>query len=239
MPSKANSLINQILEYLEGKLDYNVGLSLFMRISTDKVILLQLIGLETPKKKQLLTQQLTDYYEDETSTKLESHKQRSRSNPSRANSKVHAAISRDETPIYVSNDYRFTPVDSIPESNSVIIALADERKKYYRLRGNLHADLYNAISDDRRHELAEQIMAIQFKIDVVNDEIRKVEQGLLPERFIRKSRTAEQYHEIRNCQQYIHKYKKWLDRSTTPEEREKNQKFLDKYEDKLKTLINE
>lgn len=239
MQKQANSLNNQILEFLEGKLNYNVGLSLFMRISTDKHILLQLFGLETPEKKEILTEQLQNYYDEENPKQLAERQSESVSDSNQNYSDTPNNVESNENPIRWSIDYRYAPVSDIPKGGSIIVHLAAERKKLYRIRGNLHSDLFNAVSDERRHEIAKDIMKVQFDIDNLHSEMRKVENGLVPERFLRQTRSAVDLVKIQNCQKYIGKFKKKVQEAETEADKIKYQKLLDKHELNLKALINE
>ena len=236
MPSQANSLINQIKEYLEGKLNYNVGLSLFMRICADKSILVQLFGLETPEKKEILTDKLFEYYENEE--QLDQRERESLRNFNQDNSSARNDAEGNEDSVCRSDNYRFVPVSNLPSNYSVIESLEAEGKDLYRLRGIIHSEMFSAVSDEKRHELAKQLMRTQFKIDGINDEKKKVKAGAIPERFIKQSRTAEEFVQIQNIKSYIQKYERKLQKQLTAEEREKAEKFLQKYKSKLQTILN-
>lgn len=236
MQSQANKLINQIKLFLEGKLNYNVGLSLFMKICSDKLILIDLLGAESLEKKQILIDKLFEYYEQQK--QLEECEYRGIQNSSKNNSNSSNTSESSENSVYWSTDYRYSSVSNIPSNDSIIIQLANERKKLYNLRGNIHSDLFNAVSDIRRHELAIKVMEIQSDIDSINAEIRKVESGLVPERFIKKSRSADEFVKIKNCQQYIRGFERKLKQQITLEQKEKYEKLLAKHKANLEKLIN-
>jgi hypothetical protein len=236
MPNQATQLTDQIKLFLEGKLNYNVGLSLFMKVSSDKSVLIDLFGAETDAKKQLLTDKLLEYYEEYQQTHESEYQSIRDSEQNNSHSRKTIESSKDSIPWSI--DYRYSPSSDIPSNDSIILHLASERKKLYNIRGNVHADLFNALTDERRHELALQIMKIQADIDNVNQEIRKVESGLVPERFIKQSRSAEEYIKIRNIQQYIKVFERKLQDKLTLEQREKYEKLLAKHKSNLEKLIN-
>lgn len=236
MPSQANSLNNQIKEYLQGKLNYNVGLSLFMRVCSDKSILVKLFGLETPEKKEILTDKLFEYYENEE--QLDQRERESLRNFNQNHSSTRNDAEGNEDSFRRSSDYRFVPVSNLPSNDSVIESLDAEWRDLYRLRGIKHVDLFNAVSDENRHAIAKGLIKIQHKIDGVNDEKRKVKAGAIPERFIKQSRSAEEFIEIQNIKSYIKKYERKLQQQLTAEEREKAEQLLQKHKSKLDLIIN-
>lgn len=236
MPSQANILNNQIKEYLQGKLNYNVGLSLFMRICADKSILVKLFGLETPEKKEILTDKLIEYYENEE--QLNQRERESLRNFNQDYSSTRNDAEGNEDSFHRSNNYRFVPVSNLPSNDSVIESLDAEWRDLYRLRGIKHVDLFNAVSDENRHAIAKELIKIQHKIDGINDEKRKVKAGAIPERFIKQSRSAEEFIEIQNIKSYIKKYERKLQQQLTVEEREKAEQLLQKHKSKLQKIIN-
>lgn len=236
MQNQANKLIDQIKLFLEGKLNYNVGLSLLMKISSDKSVIIKLFGLENSSKNKILTDKLKEYYE--INQQLEEREYQSLSSSSTNHSSTRNTFESTEDSFRWSTDYRYSPNNSIPSNDSIILNLANERKKLYNLRGNLHADMFNAISDERRHHLAIKVMEIQSDIDSVNREIKKVELGLVPERFIKQSRSADEFVKIKNCQQYIRGFERKLKQQITLEQRDKYEKLLAKHKINLQKLIN-
>lgn len=236
MQNQATQLTDQIKLFLEGKLNYNVGLSLFMKVFSDKLVLIDLFGAETESKKEILTNKLLEYYESQQEIHESEYQSIRNSEQNNSHSRKTIESSKDSVPWSI--DYRYSPSNNIPSNDSIILHLAAERKKLYNIRGNIHADLFNALTDERRHDLAIQIMKIQSDIDNVNQEIRKVESGLVPERFIKQSRSAEEYVKIRNTQQYIKVFKRKLQDKLTLEQREKYQKLLAKHKSNLEKLIN-
>jgi hypothetical protein len=236
MQSQANNLINAIKSYIEGKLNYNVGLSLFMRICCDKSILIELFGAETKAKKQLLTDKLLEYYEEQE--QLDQRKCASIRNSKNNNSSSRNNAEGNEDSILRPDNYRFIAVSNIPSDDSIIESLESEWRNLYRQRGIIHVDLYNAISDEKRHEIALNLMRIQKQIDGINEEKRKVKAGSIPERFIKQSRTAEEFIEIQNLKSYIAKFERLLKKEITAEEREKYQRLLNKHQSKLEKIIN-
>jgi len=236
MQSQANNLINEIKSYIEGKLNYNVGLSLFMRICSDKSILFELFGAETQAKKQLLTDKLLEYYEEQE--QLDQRKFASIRNSKNNNSSSRNNAEGNEDFILRPVNYRFVAVSNIPSDDSIIESLESEWRNLYRQRGIIHVDLYNAISDEKRHEIALNLMRIQKQIDGINEEKRKVKAGSIPERFIKQSRSAEEFIEIQNLKSYIAKFERLLKKEITAEEREKYQRLLNKHQSKLEKIIN-
>ncbi len=236
MQSQANNLINEIKSYIEGKLNYNVGLSLFMRICSDKSILVELFGAETKAKKQLLTDKLLEYYEEqEQLVQCEFTRLRT---ANKNNSSTRNNAEGNEDSILRPDNYRFVAVSNIPSDDSIIESLESEWRNLYRQRGIIHVDLYNAISDEKRHEIALDLMRIQKQIDGINEEKRKVKAGSIPERFIKQSRSAEEFIEIQNLKSYIAKFERLLKKQITAEEREKYQRLLNKHQSKLEKIIN-
>jgi hypothetical protein len=236
MQSQANTLINDIKAYIEGKLNYNVGLSLFMRVCSDKSVLIELFGAETEAKKQLLTDKLLEYYEEQEQLDQCEFTRLRTANKDNSSSRNNAE--GDEDSILRPNNYRFVPVSNLPSDDSVIESLDAEWRTLYRQRGIIHVDLFNAVSDEKRHEVALQLMKIQAKIDGINDEKKKVKAGEIPERFIKQSRTAEEFIQIQNLKSYIGNYERKLKKQLTAEEREKVEKLLEKHKSKLQKIIN-
>jgi len=236
MQSQANNLINEIKSYIEGKLNYNVGLSLFMRICSDKSILVELFGAETKAKKQLLTDKLLEYYEEQE--QLDRRKFTRLRTINQDNSSSRNNVEGNEDFILRPDNYRFVAVSNIPSDDSIIKSLESEWRNLYRQRGIIHVDLYNAISDEKRHEIALNLMRIQKQIDGINEEKRKVKAGSIPERFIKQSRSAEEFIEIQNLKSYIAKFERLLKKEITAEEREKYQRLLNKHQSKLEKIIN-
>jgi hypothetical protein len=236
MQSQANNLINEIKSYIEGKLNYNFGLSLFMRICSDKSILVELFGAETKAKKQLLTDKLLEYYEEQQQL-VQCEFTRLRT-ANKNNSSTRNNAEGNEDSILRSDNYRFVAVSNIPSDDSIIESLESEWRNLYRQRGIIHVDLYNAISDEKRHEIALNLMRIQKQIDGINEEKRKVKAGSIPERFIKQSRSAEEFIEIQNLKSYIAKFERLLKKQITAEEREKYQRLLNKHQSKLEKIIN-
>lgn len=231
------NLNNQIFDFLKGKLNYNVGLSLFMRVTTNTELLKALFGLETPEKKQLLKKYLTEYYESEQK-QLDPSQQQSLSTPKGNHSSTRNTTEGSKDSISWTVDNIYIPVDSVPSNDSIIHHLKTEQKNLYRLRGIQHVELFNAISDENRHKIAIEIIKLSNEITVINAEIYKTKAGIVPERFIKKSRSAEEFVKIKNCEQYIRKFTLKLKSQITPEERVRTEILLEKHKNNLEKLIN-
>lgn len=236
MQSQSTQLNNQIKLFLEGKLNYNVGLSLFMRVSTDTATIIKLFGAPTEEKETLLFQKLNQYYEIEH--QLGQSQPASVSNASENYSSTSTPSSLSENNLRRPVDFRYSTNPVVPSSDSIKDKLLTERKVLYRNRTVLGDQLFTAVSDANRHSIAKEIMKTTKEIDLINSQLRKVENGLIPEKFIQQSITAEQFVKIKNCQQYINNFKRKLKTETDPGERERFQKLLEKHESNLQKLIN-
>lgn len=110
-----------------------------------------------------------------------------------------------------------------------------ERKELYLKRGHLHGRLHEAKNDEDRSELAKQIIEIQPRIDELNRDLRKIESGEVPQKYLKTKATAEEYLEVRNAKIYIARYKKQLIGST-PEKQKQLEALILKYQRKLENL---
>jgi hypothetical protein len=236
--SGQSQILNQIFAYINGELSYNAGLSLFMKIPHDKDVLKSLFGLENPSKKEILIQNLKSYYH-ENSAKLVKAKHAS-AQPIDQNHSVPPTITESAKSNHSwSSNYRYTSANLAGETDSIKEHLHKERRRLYDLRKHLGSDLYNAVSDESRHQIAINILDICLDIDELHADLRRLELNQIPAKFIKKSRTAEEFVKMENARHYIRNYKRKIEKSTNTAEIERFKKLIEKHENNLKTLINE
>lgn len=230
----------EVLNFFNGKPDYNVGLSLLMKFGTEKAVLLELFGKETDSKREKLFSILKNLI-DKSKTcipKSEAYKRTSVISIENNHSNSRKTVEVSENHFHGSNNNRFRASDSIPENATILESIRVKRAELYRLRSTLHNDLFNAISNETRKPLAFEIMRLSREIDEINNEFKDAQNGVIPERFVKVERTAEEYIKIDFTKKYVSKYKKLVANSDSVEKREHYQNLLEKHQKTLNQLLN-
>lgn len=233
------SINQKIREYLDGKLDYNVGLSLFIQITKNKVLIRTLVGLESDKKREILKYQLNKYLENEETISKDSDRMESKQPQFiEANDSIPRKTSERSTLDFPWTNSDSNSSDFVSREKSILIQLTERRALLYRKRGNIHNDMFHAVKDERRYELAVIIMNLSAEIDEIHRDLRNFEKGKVPEKYIKKTQDASVYVKITNLKSYIRKYEGFLKRDLDKSQREHYEKLLQIQKDKLKTMID-
>ena len=112
----------------------------------------------------------------------------------------------------------------------------DERKALYLKRGHLHGRLHEAETDEQRFDLAKDLYIIQQKIDEYNRDLRQIEAGEIPTRYLATNATGAEVLRRRNLMIYIARAKKELPNITDEKKRKKKLGMLQEYETELANL---
>lgn len=129
---------------------------------------------------------------------------------------------------YISKPIQF----SSPVKDRVLA----ERKELYLQRGHFHGRLHEVSSNEERSELAEKLATIQSKINEYNRDLREIENGVIPSRYLKTTATGEEVIRIRNLKIYIARIKKQLPNETDPKKVKKLNKKLADFENELSNL---
>lgn len=112
----------------------------------------------------------------------------------------------------------------------------DERKALYLKRGHLHGRMHEVTTDEARYDLAESLFILQQKIDEYNRDLRQIEAGEIPNRYLSTTATGAEVLRRRNLMIYIARIKKELPSITDAKELKKKNKKLEDYENELANL---
>jgi hypothetical protein len=121
-------------------------------------------------------------------------------------------------------------------NQTVLGRIESERKELYQLRGHLHGRLHQIDDVTESYEVAKQIIEIQPKIDVLNEELTILKNGGMPSRFLKKTVSAQEFVTAKNLKQYIARDKKKMEQATSPAEKKRYHDLVAKHETKLKSL---
>jgi hypothetical protein len=112
----------------------------------------------------------------------------------------------------------------------------NERKALYLQRGHLHGRLHEVTTDEARFNLARDLYIIQQKIDEYNRDLREVENGNIPTRYLATTATGAEVLRRRNVKIYIARINKKLPGIVDEKERQKLLKQLQNFENELANL---
>jgi len=233
--------ISQANNYLNGNLQYDVGVSIFMKLSKNLILARHFLQGYSAQREDKLK------YELKKLTKQNEQIQKPSTKPLRSRSNEPDPITThfSESPQkninqdgnHPSNSDRYSNISSSDVDSGLISNLNQKRKELYRFRGHLHGQLHSAPTDESRYELAHQIMKTQSSIDVLNRDINSTTVGSIPSKYLKKDKTADEYVRIRNLKTYIARFEKKLEGCTTVEEKEKLQSILKKHKEELKSML--
>lgn len=228
-------LLEKASSYLNGDLSYNVGVSVFLKLSKNENLNRVFLLPHSQERELQLKNELskiTKLYEKTEfhPRKAHDHKTGERLRSANESQEFHVIQKDNHFPISSNSLSNRT---AVPE---LIERLQSKRKELYRLRGHLHGQLHSASSDEFRHEIASKIMSTQTDIDTLNRDIVKVNSGETPAQYLKKDRSAEEYVQIRNLKMYISRYEKKLKSCTTLEDKKKFESIIEKHEESLKQL---
>jgi len=231
-------LINQANKYLNGDLSYDEGISIFSQLSRNKFLIRVLSSKPTPAKERKLhheISQLTKRYE--TSTKNSKPAQTNVAEGSTGTKPVDATQLTEETNKDFPSSDRHSYISDSDADPGLKTGIELKRKELYRLRGHLHGSLHKAVSDQDRYTIALKIMDTQQEIDSVNKDLRSIDAGHIPSKYLKQDKTADQFVQIRNAKMYISRFEKKVQSAKTIDERNKYQEILDKHRANLKSLV--
>lgn len=232
------SLLQKASKFLNGELSYNVGVSVFLQLSRNSNLKrLFLLPHSEEREIQLRKQlhEITKQYEAEqqyTKSKSSNDDKASErlriANESQEFHNIEKNNSRSDRHSYLSND---TPVPGLDSK------LQKQRKDLYRKRGYYHAQLHNARTDSERHQLAISVMDTQDEINKLNKDLKLIEAGSIPSKYLKKDKTADEFVRIKNLKMYISRFEKKIEKCTSLSEKNKLESLLAKHKAELKSLI--
>lgn len=224
-------------KFLNGELSYNVGVSVFLQLSRNENLKRLFLLPHSPERELQLRKQLheiTKQYE----ANHQGHTPRS-SNDDKASERLRIAdepqefhnIQKDNP---LPDRYSYLPNGSdVPGLDS---KLQKQRKELYRQRGHYHAQLHTARTDDERHQLAIKVMDAQDQINKLNRDIKLIEAGSIPSKYLKKDKTADEFVRIKNLKMYISRFEKKIESCTSLLEKTKAEAILIKHKAELKSL---
>jgi len=234
-------VIEQIQDYLKGTLSYEVGCSLFLSISPNKALALNLLKSDSRTNRSTLNYQLKKYLQAQPGY-WKSVAAKRKVQPAFVSPEIipepvptPKPVPAPEPPLKVKEVVVFREAVKVAEASGIRQQILDARVEAYSLRGHLHGRLHQAVTITVRYEIAAQLMELQPRIDRLNNELAAFDKGNLPERFLKETMTAEQFKAIANCKSYINRYRLQLSRETDPEKKRKLEAKILKYELKLKS----
>lgn len=215
---------NRIKEYLEKGGSYEYGCSLFLIITHNKAYAARLMATDNEQNRKLLHVELSTYIKSQPGYWEEFVNE------------TNEAAMHPEPEVVQSIQSVFK--ESKPIDTDIKNRIRNERNALMRERGHLHGRLHEAETNEQRHELAIQIMEVlQPRIDILNQELRNVDSGQIPERFLKQNLTAEQYKQIENLKKYIRRTKSEITKTTDPNRVILLEAKLTEFEEKLKACV--
>jgi hypothetical protein len=228
-------LIRQANSYLNGDLSYNVGVSVFIKISRNENLNRQFLLPHSPEREKNLKNELykiTKLYENNEKTSGPKYDHQT-------GQRLRLIDEPQELYAIEKTNTRSTSSGNI-SNGSVLSGLTDrlqnQRKELYRLRGHLHGQLHIANTDEERHQLAFRIMNSQGEIDDLNRDIKSIESGNVPSKHLKVNRSADEYIRIRNLKTYIARYEKKIENCTSLKGKQKFEAILNNHKEELKLL---
>lgn len=223
-----DNLCTTLVKLENGEDVYYDGLAIFSIYCTNKRLLANLFIKENSNNRQKLIYELkkishsTDPELDTTSTVEISAQHQPETIPQNVFSRISSNL------------------DSNASSGNGILQLTKSKlQELYRLRGHLHGQLHNCITDKDRAAIAKEILQTRSKIDKVITEQHLIQQGELPGSEVAKILSVEKYVEIRNVRQYVSRTKKKLDNAQNPANKAKYQNLLEKHQHRLNELLGQ
>ena len=216
-------MISKLEQYLKGNISYFEACSLFVLIAKNKILATNLLKRDTLSNREKLRYEIKKIStEKKSDLKIEPE---------------FVELIQKESTVFQQKFNQPTITTVFPDSktSSIESRILDERRNLYLERGHVHGRLHEVASDDERGELAKRIIEIQPKIDELNRDLRQIENGSIPEKYLKTKATAEEYLELRNAKMYIARYKK-LFKTATPSEQKRLSELIKKYEAKLESL---
>jgi hypothetical protein len=225
-----NSEYLQLTEYLKGNLSVETGIALFIKYSPKRQLIRNVLSRRSEKMIKLMNIELAKIEKNQAQSQ-----EKNTPKPIQPQ-EVETPIS-EKSPAPIREDHNvITKPDFV--SRSLKESILEARKKLYRERGHLHGRLHEANNDQDRYVLARSLHDVQAKINQVNQDLRKVENGDPPTTYILNELDPAIYFRLRNVKQYISRYEKKVAGAKSIKERNRAQSHLDKYNHELKTILN-
>lgn len=216
-------MISKLEQYLKGNISYFEACSLFVLIAKNKILATNLLKRDTLSNREKLRYEIKKLSSDKNSApKIELE---------------FIEVKQIEKSITQPKITQSSTTTFLPDSKTSTIEsrILEERKTLYLERGHIHGRMHEVSCDDERGELAKRIIEIQPKIDELNRDLRQIENGSIPEKYLKTKATAEEYLELRNAKMYVARYKKELS-TASPNDQQRLMRLIKKYEAKLKSL---
>ena len=206
-------MISKLNLYLNGAMSYQEACSIFFKYSKNKILATNLLKRENDSNSQKLKYEIKKLISENKIA------------PEVIPSITNELLIKKSIEIDFKNNTQNNPIQQ---------KVIDKRNQLYRERGHLHGRLHEANTNESRKEIATEIITIQKTIDDLNRDLRLIETGEIPSKYIKTVATAEDYLEVRNAKMYIARYQKKLS-SCGPEEKNRYLKLIDKYQAKIKS----
>lgn len=232
-----DQLLQKASKFLNGELSYNVGVSVFLQLSRNTNLKrLFLLPHSEEREVQLRKQlhEITKQHENKHQEPI-THS----SHDDQASERLRIANEPQELHNIKENHSRTDRYSYHPSGTHVSgldSKLQQQRKELYRMRGHYHGQLHKARTDEERHQLAIKIMDTQDQINKVNRDLRAIEAGNVPSKYLKQDKTADEFVRIKNLKMYISRFEKRLETCTTVAEKEKINSILTKHKEELKRL---
>lgn len=229
--------IKEVIKYLNGELPYEMGVLLFKSIGKNKSLARHFSLPFSKEREQKLKYELQKYTKQyEAPSKLQSFTQNDDIKSSTGNEPADATLITKTPNATVPHSDRYTYLPSSNDVSGLDSKLQQQRKELYRMRGHYHGQLHKARTDEERHQLAIKIMDAQDQINKVNRDLRAIEAGNIPSKYLKQDKTADEFVRIKNLKMYISRFEKRLETCTTVAEKEKINSILTKHKEELKRL---
>lgn len=230
-------ILKQANRYQNGELSYDVGVSVFLQLSKNKNLNRFFLLPHSPQREEKLKYELhkltKQYEESQHSIQAESINDERRSDSIRPLSSEQELQTIQKDPSFSDRHRYLSSSNDVPGLDS---KLQKQRKELYRQRGHYHAQLHNATTDDQRHQLAIKVMNAQDQINKLNRDIKLIEAGSIPSKYLKQDKTADEFVRIKNLKMYISRFEKKIESCTSLTEKAKHEAILAKHKAELKSL---
>ena len=245
-----NAVNDQIYDWLDEKLNYSVGVSLFSQVCKNRSLLNTLLRSQTKYNSDKLVYELDKYLKSidyakqptkkaQTSRSIQKQSNDTRTVSKSVNSPIKKGAKLDDSVVHIPNPSG----DSSFLSGPVRLKrdqLLKDRNDCYAKRDFFHAQLSVVPTPDGRLSLAINIEDLRLQIDQFNDQISKMEdKNTIPLELQDKNVWFKLQKQITNVKSYINRYKNKEKEAKTIKERDKSTKYLDKYEKRLILLTKQ
>lgn len=237
--------LKKIQQFIEGNLSYHEASSLFFELCRNKQYALRLIANHTKSNERQLIAEFKSIL----------HKQPGYFErlAEGFNGFETEESTIDDAPVTLSFDVPEPPQEEIansPESKvfngtkpstPIEASAVQSFKELLRSRGSLHGQLLEAQSDERRLEIARELMSFQSKINKLKLDIENIRKGAIPAvtTMINSSLTGEQVRRMSNLNNYLRRETNKLKKTTDPAVRRKIQSKIEEFQTELNELAGQ